>query len=180
MAFMAAALPYIAAAGSAVSAFGAIQQGQQASAAASYNAQAESQRATQQLQASQSQAQIVDQQNREKLGEAASAFGAAGVDMSGTPLSVMSSLASKGELNKQLTLYQGKLGALASTNQAALDTAQGNAAASGSIIKAGSTLLTGPYQAGQGFAGTSPAATTPLAISQNPFAGGAPGAGGMT
>jgi hypothetical protein len=140
---MASASPYIALAGAGASALGAYQQGQETQAADNYNAQVENIRATEAQQSSQAQAQIVDQQNAKKMGAVASAFGAGGVDMSGSPLEVMSSLASTSELNRQLTLYQGKVAASSDTQQATLQTTEGQLAAGAGAVKAGTTLLTG-------------------------------------
>lgn len=134
-------------AGTAVSAIGSIQAGNQAKATADYNAQVESQRAQIAAQQSQNQAAIDETNSRRKMGEAASAYGAAGVDMSGTPLSVMSDLATQGELTRRLDIYKGQLNTTADQQQGALDTAGGAAQQSASYLQAGSTLLTGTAKA---------------------------------
>lgn len=155
-------------AGAGVSAVGSIQQGNAAQATANYNAAIEQQNAQQALAASQANAAITQQQTRRKLGEAAAAFGGAGVDMQGSPLDVMSDLATQGELQRRITLYQGTPQARGLTSQAGLDVAGGQAAASAGLTKAGGSLLTGISAAGKSLSPflsgpTSTAGTSPLA-----------------
>lgn len=140
---MAWALPVLTAVGSAVSAVGSYQAGQEQAAADKYNSQVATVKSQQDTLDAQATAAQQAQQTKQQVAEQASAFAAGGVDMSGTPLSVMLSTATQGELQRQLTLWQGGTQATADKQQAALDTASGAAAASAGTTKAGSTLLTG-------------------------------------
>ncbi|HLG87055.1 MAG TPA: hypothetical protein VKZ79_07650 [Alphaproteobacteria bacterium] len=131
----------IAAAG--VAAVGSIASGVAQSNAAKYNAEVEQQRAQEAEQQAEAQAAIDKQNTARKMGQAEAAYGASGVDPnSGSPLNVMSDLATQGELTRQLTLYQGKIGAIADLQQGALDKLQGQNALTSGIVGAGSTLLT--------------------------------------
>src|SRR5579883_2162187 len=113
------------------------------SIAAKYNAEVEQQRAQEAEQQAEAQAAIDKQNTARKMGQAEAAYGASGVDPnSGSPLNVMSDLATQGELTRQLTLYQGKIGAIADLQQGALDKLQGQNALTSGIVGAGSTLLT--------------------------------------
>lgn len=147
MAFIAPILPFIAAgaaiAGTAVAVMGQVQAGQQAAAVGRYNQQLADQQATIARQQSQTQAAIDEANARRKMGEAESAYGAAGVDMSGTPLAVLTDLATQSELNKRLDIYRGSIGAMTDTQQGQIYAAQGSAQQAGSIFQAGSSLLTG-------------------------------------
>ena len=154
--------------GTGVSAAGSLQAGQQQQQIDQMNAQVANQNAAQALQASQVNAQIADQKTTEQLGAAGAAYGAAGVTMSGSPLAVMASLASKGALTKQLALYSGQVQAAGDTNQAAISTAEGKAAMSAATTKATGTLLTGTAQFATSAASMYPgtfgsAGTSPLA-----------------
>lgn len=129
--------------GTGVSALGAMQQGNAQKAAADYNAKVERVQAQNVQNQAQAQAQQQDQANRRRMGEAAAAYGAAGVDMEGSPLSVMMDLGAQGELSKRLILYKGTVDAQSAMAQAGIDTATGQNAATAGLTKAGGTLLTG-------------------------------------
>jgi hypothetical protein len=138
---LAAAASSLAASG--MAAYGSMKTGQETAAANNYNADVSTIRGQEAQQSADAQAQVVDQQNREKYGQAAAAYGAAGVDMSGSPLEVMHSLALKGELNRRLTVYNGTVQNQTDTQQAALDKYQATSAVEAGATKAGSSLLTG-------------------------------------
>jgi hypothetical protein len=144
-------------AGTAVSAIGAIKAGNQTAAVDNYNAQVEQQKAGIASDQSQDQAAIDAANTKRQMGQAAADFGAAGVDMTGTPLSVMSDLATQGELTRRLDIYKGQLTSASDTQQGVLDMAQGSAAKTASIYQAGSTLLTGAFNTGRNYVpGSSP------------------------
>jgi hypothetical protein len=157
----------IMAVGAAVSAAGAIKQGNDQAAIADYNAKVG------EVNAQQAQAEAAvnagqqDRQTRQTLGQAAAAYGAAGVDMTGSPLDVMMDSASQGELAKRLILYQGDTKAAALRQGASVSEAQGGAAQTAGYFSAGSTLLTSAgsiaYKAGQGAPGST-AGTSPLTV----------------
>jgi hypothetical protein len=157
----------LSAAATALSAVGALRQGQAAAATAKYNEAIDAQKAQQARDAAAVQAGQVQRDTTAQIGQQEAAYAAGGVDMSGSPLLVMSDTASQGALKAALTKWQGETQATADLNQSALDSAQGRAAQQGSIIQAGSSLLTGALKAGQlAFpaapgAGTSPAKPGP-------------------
>lgn len=148
---MAAALPFLALAGSAVSAVGAIKSGADQQAAMGYNAQLQKVQGQTAVDQSIVQAQQQDIANRRRIGDMTAAAGASGVDMTGSPLAVMADQAMQGETAKQLILYRGRLQLNQADEQAAIDTASGGMAASKGIAQAGSTLLTGATTFGKDY-----------------------------
>lgn len=147
--------------GTAVSAAGSVAQGNAAAATAKYNEAVEQQRAQQARDVAGVQAGQIQRQTQSQIGQQEAAYAAGGVELQGSPLLVMSDTASQGALKAALTTWQGQTEAAADLNQAALDSAQGQAAQQAGYIRAGGSLLTGAAQAGQMsglFAGTSPAA----------------------
>lgn len=157
--------------GSGISAGGAFAAGSQTNQIDRYNAAIAAANGQQALLTATTNAQIQGQNSTIAMGRTAAAYGAAGVQMTGSPLAVMASQAAAGELNKRLTLQTGTLQQQADQRQAAIDIAEGSEAESAGEIKAGSTLLTGVGQftmagkqlgwwgASSGNAGTSPAAS---------------------
>lgn len=156
----------LAVAGSLAGAAGTLMAGQQAASVGKYNAAVDQQRAQIATDQSQAQAAIDEANNTRRQGAATAAYGASGVALTGTPLEVMTDLATQGELTKRLDIYKGNLTATADQQQAALDSAQGASAQIGSYFGAGSTLLTGALNAARNAytpsgPGTSPAAKGP-------------------
>lgn len=141
---MAAALPFFVVASAAVSAIGALRQGEASAAASRYNAQIAEQNA--QI-ARQNAADKAKQQQREaylRLGAIRAAQGRSGGDAGqGSVLDVLGDVAAQNELEKQRILYEGEMAARGYTNTANLDRAQADSAESGSWLKAGSELLQG-------------------------------------
>ena len=130
--------------GTAVSATGQVQAGQQQQQAYDYNAQVQRQNATIATQEAQGQAKIDKTQTERNLGAIAAAYGGAGIDPTqGSPLMVMADQAATGELNRQLDLYRGSVQATSSTNQANLLTYQGAAARTAGNTAAAGTILSG-------------------------------------
>lgn len=130
------------AAGGMVSAYGDWLAGRATQEADNYNAAVEQQRGTLAVQSADTQAQLVGQQTAQHLGTAQADYGAAGVQMSGSPLSVMMSVARNGELSRRLTAYKGQAQQIADNNQAALDRKMGKLAAQAGDLKAIAGLLT--------------------------------------
>lgn len=166
MSFMA---PLAQAIGAGINAAGTLQAGAAQQRVDQFNARVSNQNSVQALLAGQTNAQIVDQQTSERIGAAAAAYGGSGVTLSGSPLAVMASLASKGEMNRQLALYQGQAAAAADKAQAGISSAQGDATMQGATTKAYATLLTGTATFGNAvtsmFPGTSGAGTSTLPAS---------------
>ncbi|HEV2673378.1 MAG TPA: hypothetical protein VGV37_02485 [Aliidongia sp.] len=145
------------AATAAVTAASAISAGNAQKSAASYNAQVDQQNAQQQQGVAASQELAQDRSDRQKLGQEASAFGAGGVDMSGTPLDVMADSATQARLNALSIKYNGQVGANRDLSQGAIATFQGNQAQTAGYLNAGSTLLTAGTKFATGY--TSPSST---------------------
>lgn len=141
---MADPISWVVIAASAVSAIGAIQQGQAAKASANYNAAIADQNA--QLSRQQAQANATQQarENYLRMGAIRAAQGHSGGEGgSGSVLDVIGDVAMQGELQKQNILYQGELQARGYGNTAALDRSQGKNAVTSSYFAAGSALLQG-------------------------------------
>lgn len=148
MAAIAAAAPYLAAAGAAVSAIGAIQQGQSARAAARYNAKMAEDQAAQDRYEASVQAQQKARETYQRLGAIRAAQGkSGGAADAGSVLDVIGDVASQGELERQWILRGGEISATGRENTARLDRMQGRAAVTGSYLKAGSELLSGTSNA---------------------------------
>lgn len=140
---MAAALPFILAAGATIGAISSIQQGKAAKSAGDYNATINEQNAQLATEQSQRDAVQVDRANYLRRGAIIAAGGASGTTQAGSVLDVLADAGAQGELEKQNVLYGGKLAARGYKNTAALDRAQGKNALRSSYFKAGSELLTG-------------------------------------
>lgn len=133
-----------------LSALGSEYQGEQEQAVENSNAKVELQNATQAQLTAKANAQGVERNTRSTIANARASFGAAGVDVgSGSPLEVMHDIATKGELSRQLTLYQGQQQARAFAGQSAIDTAKGNIDADAGYFQAGTTLLTAADKAAE-------------------------------
>lgn len=130
--------------GTVTSAVGAINQGYATQEAEQYNATLAQQQAQTAIQTSQEQAQQVQYQTHQTVGQQVANAGASGVDPNqGSPLSVMSDTATQGELNRQLTLWQGQSQAVSLQNQAAQDIYAGNQAVNAGYANAFGTFLSG-------------------------------------
>jgi hypothetical protein len=125
------------------SALGSYQQGMEQKDIDYANAVTERNNATQAEVVSKANAAQVERGATEAGAQARANMAASGVDANtGTPLEVMHSIAAKGELARRLTMYQGQLQAKGLQQQAAIDTAEGQAAAEAGLTQAGTTLLT--------------------------------------
>lgn len=131
------------AAGTAVSAVGSIRAGNDAAAAAKYNAQVENQNAEASRRQGMAEAEQKGSEVTRRMADARAAFAASGVNPnSGTPLEVMSDLATQGELSKKLITYQSELSARGLSQQAQLDLVNAKNARTAGYLNAGSTVLT--------------------------------------
>jgi hypothetical protein len=144
---MAAAIPFIMMAGAAISAIGAIKQGQAAKAAADFNATVNQQNAGIARQEARDLAQQHDRETYQRLGAIRAAQGHAGGTNEGSVLDVLADTASQSELERQQIMYRGELKARGYLNTATLDTFQGETAKDASYMKAGSELLGGASRA---------------------------------
>lgn len=119
---MAVALPWIMAAAAAVSAVGAVKQGQAASDAANYNADIARQNAASAEAQGEAADAMLKRQQEQRMGAAIAAFGAAGVDLtSGSPSDVLADNARQSTLDRLTQKYNYKMRALGYSDQAGLD-----------------------------------------------------------
>lgn len=144
------------AASAAVGAAGAVAAGNAQKSADAYNAQIAQQNADQVASVSGAQEQAQDRSDRQKLGATAAAYGAAGVDVSGSPLEVMADSATQARLNALSIKYNGQVGANHDLSQKNIDTFMGNQAQTAGYIGAGSTLLNAGSKLVGGFGASTP------------------------
>lgn len=130
MAFLAAAAPYLSAAGAA---YGAVKQ----SESQTYNAQASANEAKIAIDQGNAQANLVQRQGRQSLGKQAAAFGAAGVGYGGSSEIALDQTAINSELDALNTKYKGTLTAYGYQAQSQQD----SSAASSDLVAGG--LLAG-------------------------------------
>lgn len=152
MAFSAAAVPFIQAAGAVIGAINAIQQGRAANAAAQYNAAISEQNAAISRSDAAAQAAQIERENTLRLGSIRAAQGrAGGAAGEGSVLDVLGDVAAQGELERQQAIYQGELRARGFTNTAQLDRYSGRQAQSAGYMRAGAELLSGGSRAYQSY-----------------------------
>jgi hypothetical protein len=144
-------------AGTAFSAMGQIQAGNQANQAAKYNAQVLENQARQTVLNANTDASLRKRQLMKERGSAVAAYGASGVQIdSGTPFAVLSDLATEAELDAALTRFQGTQEAKGLNSQAAMSRYEGKVAKRNGMTGAMGTLLGGASSlAGGGFGGGS-------------------------
>ena len=152
--------------------YGAYSGGQVQQQGAYYNAGVMQQRGQIAIAQAGERAAIQQTITGRSLGEQKAQAGASGVDANqGSPLAVMADTASQGELQRQLLLYQGQMENFADQQQAQLDIASGNAAATAGTNSAVGTLLTGgakvAYGASQLYGGR--AGTVPASLPTGPY-----------
>jgi hypothetical protein len=129
--------------GAGVSAIGSISAGKAAQDAAEYNAKVAEQQAAQERDAAQAEAS--DYRRSERRGQASSRVArlASGVTMAGSPLLVDEAMAREIALGSARTGYAGSVNANRYENEAELERMSGDAAASASYFRAGTSLLSG-------------------------------------
>jgi hypothetical protein len=132
MAFLAAALPYITAAGAAYSAA-------KTSQAEAYNAKVQGNEANLSINQANQQEGLVRRASREQLGRQAAAFGAAGVGYGGSSGVALDQSAINAETDALNTRYKGAITAYGYRTQAGID----NTLANQYGVTAGAALLKG-------------------------------------
>lgn len=146
-------VPVLLVVGAAVSAYGAIQQGQATKKAAQFNATV----ANQNAEAARAQARAQQAQEQRttflRLGAIRAQAGASG-GTEGSALDVLGDVAAQGEIQRQQIGFRGELEARGFKNTAALDLFQGkNAAKVANISAAGTVISAADGLAGGGFGG---------------------------
>ena len=139
-------------AGTTLSSVGQIQAGRAQKAGYDYNAKVNEADAV----AARASAAREEEVHREKLkrlmGTQKAVFGAAGVEMEGSPLLILMNTAAEGEREAEFIKYGGEVEATKSLNEARLNRLYGRTVAKSGIIGGASTFLTGLGQAGLTFA----------------------------
>lgn len=131
-------------AGAAVSAYGAVRQGQNAKEAAEYNARASEIEAAEAKRKAAYDAETSSMQFKELMGKQKALYAKAGVDLSsGSPLLTMSFQAEQAERDKQAILYSGKTAEQSSLTRASLFRDSGSDSQTAGYISGGSTFLSG-------------------------------------
>lgn len=131
-------------AGTALSAAGAIQQGNAASAVADYNAKVARQTASAEQQRAAYEAGITKDRVRGIMAQQRAGFASAGLDpRAGTPVTVLGDTAKQGELDVLARLYSGEAAATSLRNDAARFQAEGAAAKSAAKIGAATSVIGG-------------------------------------
>lgn len=138
--------------GTAVSAIGQLQAGRDAQAAANYNAAVTEQQAKQTVLNANTEATLRKRQLMKERSSAIAAYGSSGVHISsGSPMAVLSDLASEAELDAALTRYAGEQQSKGLDSQAAMMRREGKIAKRNATTGAFGTLLGGASQAYSSF-----------------------------
>ena len=149
---MAAVVPIMMIASTALTAYGMVKQGQAASAAADYNSKVAGQNS--QIAAAQGEAASQQQQRdtQRKMGAMMAAYGASGVQMSdGSPADVLSDSVRSATLDNLTLKYNYKLRGLGFQQQQTLDNMQSENALTSSYFSAAGAAISGGAKAyGQG------------------------------
>ena len=141
-------------AGAAISAYGAIQQGQQAKKAADYNAQLRTRDSRVALDQANQEAQQVRWAGQRAQGSLLAGYGASGVTGDGSPMDVLAASVSQAKLDEETVLYKGRMKSMGYESDAALNRVQGKNAVQQSQLQAASYLIGGAGQAGYAYART--------------------------
>ncbi len=132
----------LAAFGGGVSAFGALQQGQDQSAALDRAAKIERQNAALDIETGQANAELSSIQSNKRIGAISAGYGASGVASdSGSVLNVLAASTSNAELDRQNIMHGAKVRAVNYENQATMDDIGAMSAQKGSYMNAFASLL---------------------------------------
>ncbi len=131
------------AASTAMSAIGAIREGNAADAAAKAQAQAAEQQAQAQRNVAQFEVAQERSEQRRAFGQQVAQLGSQGTALTGQPIDLLADSAKQDELALQAIRFRSEIGAQNFENDAALARFRGRQARSDGIFKAGTALLTG-------------------------------------
>lgn len=123
------------------SAAGSVLGAQDQAAVAKANAVDLTREATGDELAAKANAQSVERETARTLGQAQANAAASGVQLSGSPLAVMHSIANQGELSRRLTVFNGQLAAKGALTQAAQQRAQASEDLTAGWVQGASTVL---------------------------------------
>lgn len=143
MAYLALAVGAI---GGIVGAIGQIQAGNAAAAAGNYNASISDQNASR-IRA-EAAVEVADKQReiRKQLGSIRAAYGASGIDFSGSPLDVLADSATEGAWDVTKIKYKAEVAAVDQENQANLYRMGASSAQTAGYLGAGASFLSGVSQ----------------------------------
>ncbi|MDP9066610.1 MAG: hypothetical protein M3O06_12195, partial [Pseudomonadota bacterium] len=133
---MAAAMPYLAAAG-------AVYQGAASANASKYNAQVAANEQKSSIDQANQQENLVRRSSRESLGKQAAAFGAAGVGYGGSSATALDQSAVNQEMDALNTRYKGAITAYGYGAKSKLDQSQANSESVSTGLLAGNALMKG-------------------------------------
>lgn len=150
-------------AGTAISAFGAIQQGNAANAAAQAQAQAQEQQAEAERRSSAFESEREFKKQQLQLSSARAAVGASGVGFQGSPSAVITANAAQGQLDLAAIQYGSQLRQNTLMTQADLTRMEGRQAKQAGFINAASSVVSGASGIMRDRA---------VRLNQNPFARG--------
>ena len=136
------------AAGTAMSAFGAFQQGQAQAAAAEYNARLADVSARAARADAAVESNRLARQGSRVAGAQRVAVAASGLQLRGTPLDVMANTRAETQTDVLTALYGGQRRAIGFENQAAVERATASSARRAGFLNAGQSLLTGAANIG--------------------------------
>lgn len=145
---MAAAFPAMMMAGAAMSAVGAIQQGQAQAQAANYNANLAERNARVVAQQTTAEVGLQRQEAARTQGSLIAGYAASGVTMEGSPSDVLRASITQAKLDEHTLIYKGDLQAMGLRETATLNRFQGQTAENQSYLNAASYLVGGAGQAG--------------------------------
>jgi len=143
MSFLAPIVPYLMAAGTAVSAVSAIQAGRSQEKMAEYNAAVSERDALAARQKAGFDEAAHRRRTRKFLGKQRALYGKSGVTFEGSPLLVMEETAAEAELDALAIRYGGEIEAGRHLSLAELERARGKQAKRAGYLGAGTSLLTG-------------------------------------
>ena len=129
--------------GTAVSAVGAIQQGNAAKKAGAFNAAVAENNAIAARQTAKANADREERLGRKRMGSLSANIGASGITKEGTALDVMEDLSKENALAVLDIIHAGELDALGFANNANIARMSGDAAQTTGFLKAGGALLLG-------------------------------------
>jgi hypothetical protein len=140
---MAAAVPFMLAASTAISVIGAITQGEAASDSAAYNSKVAANNAKAAMDQANLDAARQRQHAAQVFGNIRASYGASGVTMEGSPLDVLAASATQAELDNQIILYGGKVRSAAFMGESSLESSRASNAETSGYMNAASSLLLG-------------------------------------
>lgn len=144
MAFLAAALPYVAAASTALGVYGTIQQGSNQQKLLNYQAEQREEDAKAVQAEAQREAIIERRKAKNLMSRARAVAGASGAGSSDpTVTNILTNIDTQGEVNALNALYSGNVTAQGLRSGAAVARAEGGAVRTGSYMDAASTGLSG-------------------------------------